>query len=176
MTTSKYLQEGRKTTNQKMFPSEQQQITLILMNWRRELVEPMIQPLPAPVLPALKLIFCCLCRLWDNLHCSPDRGVGGRGLKMRKVAASCQMNKNAQATATRVQHLHRWGASWKSLHILAKTFHRHNWVYFLWKPLLSSKAPKCHPTCFSAWYKSPLLDNGKRISPGCVCVCVHACV
>lgn len=88
--------------------------------------------------------------------------------KTKKVAASCQMNKNAQATATRVQHLHRWGESLKSLHILAKAFHRHNWVYFLSKPPLSSKAAKCHPTCFSARYKSPLLDKGERIPPGCV--------
>lgn len=83
------------------------------------------------------------------------------------------MNGNAQATVTGVQQLHRRGESSKSLHILAKTFHRHNWIYFLSKPSPSAKAPKCHPTCFSALYKSPPRFTKERGYQLGVCKCVY---
>lgn len=98
------------------------------------------------------------------------------GLKCFKktLAACCQMIRNAQAVANRVQQLHRWCESSKSLHILAKTFHRHNLSCSLSKTPPSSKDPKCHPTCISAWYKSPLCFTKERGFHLGVCW-VHTC-
>lgn len=58
-----------------------------------------------------------------------------------------------------------------SRHSTDITYH----ISFQIPPPSSSKVPKCHPTCFSAQYKSlPCFTKGRGFHLG-VCKCIHVC-